>query len=170
VGTAISILVGQRIGERQPKLARKTIQMAFYFTIVYMSCWCVCYLVIPQFMVLPFLMQKNADAEYLVFTQQVSDQVTILLRFVVIYSIFDGMAIIYSNAIRGAGDTRFPVFISTFGSIFLLVIPALLLDHYQLATVLNLWCVITVFIMFSGVALYCRYLTGRWEKMSLIQH
>ena len=46
-----------------------------------------------------------------------------LLRFVAVYSFFDAMVVVFSATIRGAGDTRFIMWVSLISSAFLVIIP-----------------------------------------------
>lgn len=166
LGTAVSILVGQRIGERNIETAQKTIRMALALVMIYMGVWCISYLTIPEVLMSPFLMtMEKEDPAY---AQSVKDMVTILLRFVVVYSLFDGLAIIYNNAIRGAGDTTFPIYYVIIASFVMLICPLLVLKYYDMVTLNRCWMIVTGYIMVQGLGMWGRYLTGIWKSKSLI--
>src|SRR5262245_18871244 len=56
--------------------------------------------------------------------------VHMLLRFVALYSFFDGMAIVFGSAVRGAGDTRFSLIFIAVTSWTLMVIPTAVVFWY----------------------------------------
>jgi MATE family multidrug resistance protein len=92
-----------------------------------------------------------------------------LLRFVAVYSVFDGMNIIFASGIKGAGDTRFVMVMIFIFSIFGLTMPT-----YIALIVLNLslyvaWMIITIYIIILSFAFFFRFLGGKWKKMLVIE-
>ena len=103
VGMAVMTLVGKRIGEGRPKLAERTTWLAARSVATYMFVFGMLFVVFPETILLPFTGWHAASE-----MASIRDQVVVLLRFVAVYTFFDGMAIVFAFAVRGAGDTRFP--------------------------------------------------------------
>ncbi|MFH2025543.1 MAG: MATE family efflux transporter, partial [bacterium] len=99
-GVAVSVLVGQYLGDNKPELAQKSTYSGFHIMILYMTGMAILYLSYPILFIKPFMAGSNAAD-----MTAIRDIVIVLIRFVAIYSIFDTFNIIFAAAIKGAGDT-----------------------------------------------------------------
>lgn len=164
-GIAISVLVGQYLGAENPGLAQKSTYSGFHLTFVYMTSIAVAYVLVPDIFVTPFALKANPQEFNEIYGFSV-----ILLRFVAVYSVFDTLNIIFTSAIKGAGDTRFVMYISTGMSLFVLLIPTYLVvivfDYGLMAS----WVIATVYIVLLGIIFYLRFLGGKWKCMRVIEH
>ena len=115
---AVSALVGQRLGENRPEAAEKTTWSAFHIGFTYFGILALSYVLIPELFLLPFALQSDMEMFH-----PIARLATILLRFVAIYSLFDAANMIFSGALKGAGDTRFVAIVSIGLSWILMVIP-----------------------------------------------
>jgi MATE family multidrug resistance protein len=93
----------------------------------------------------------------------------VLLRFVAIYCLFDTMNIIFCSAIKGAGDTRYVMIMTTFLSVFILIIPVYLAVEVLEAGLMVAWVFATAYVISLGVAFYLRFLGGKWRSMRVIE-
>ena len=114
----------------------------------------------PDLILLPFRWKMN-PAEF----AAVRGDVVVLLRFVAIYALFDGMAVIFGSAIRGAGDTRFAMAYSVITGWLLMVLPAYVLKTQFGAGLISVWSCVTLFIVTLGLGFLWRFRTGRWKTM-----
>ena len=94
---AVSVLVGQRLGENRPVMAEKTTWSAFHLSFGFFGVLAIAYFLIPDVFIFPFGWQ--ADSQSFVPIRQVTIR---LLRFVAFYSLFDASNIVFSAAIKGA--------------------------------------------------------------------
>ena len=163
-GTAVSTIVGQRIGEGRPALAVISTWKAFAFSATYMVVFAAIYLGLPDLILMPFI-DASKPQEF----EAIRPLITNLLRFVAVYSLFDAMAIIFGAAIRGAGDTRFAVIFSQIGGIFVLVLPTWLGWKYFGTGVYFAWTMCTLYVSFLGVGFLWRFQQGRWKSMKIIE-
>lgn len=90
-----------------------------------------------------------------------------LFIFVAVYQVFDAMGITLSGALRGAGDTRFPMFIML-GCIWLVMVPLV----YVFGEVLEFglygaWTAGSLAIVLMGLCYFARFKTGKWKTMGL---
>ena len=159
LGIALSMSVGQNIGAGKPELAEYATNSAVQLGLVYMIFCAVLYLGVPHLMIAPF----EATAE----TVRVS---IVLLRFVAVYAVFDTLSILYSSAVKGAGDTHFVMRVTTALSIFVLIIPTYIaVDIYHSSLYLP-WAFCALFIISMGLTFFVRFIGGKWKSMSVIEN
>jgi len=96
------------------------------------------------------------------------DTVVVLLRFVAAYCLFDAMNVVFSGALKGAGDTRFILAMS------LLVTPMPLLAvwagmRWADGGLIWCWTVATLWVSSLGLIYGARFLAGRWRTMRVIE-
>lgn len=163
-GIAVSILVGQHLGGDRPDLAERSTGSGFRLTLIYMLTISLAYVVVPKLFLAPFAVGASPEEFAVIFPLAV-----VLLRFVALFGLFDTMNIIYSAAIKGAGDTRFVMLIMILFSMGGLAIPT-----YIAVVILNLslivcWVIVTVHIAVLGLIFLLRYRGGKWKKMRVIE-
>jgi MATE family multidrug resistance protein len=140
-GIAISMLVGQYLGADKPDLAQTSVYSGFHLTL-------------------------QADPRGFAEIYRYS---VVLLRFVAVYSIFDTLNIIFTSAIKGAGDTRFVMFMTVLLSLFVLIIPTYLaIVVFQYGLMVS-WVLATIYIIILGISFYLRFIGGRWKSMRVIE-
>ena len=86
-----------------------------------------------------------------------------------IFQAFDAMCIIYSGALKGAGDTRFPAMMSILYGWLVFLPASLFMTHVVHWGVAGAWGGATIFIMVLGVTLSWRWHHGRWEKIDIFK-
>ena len=161
VGQAISILVGQSIGARDIPHAVKCVKSARNLLFIYTACMLLLFLFGQELVMAPFVRGGSSEAETLRLAG-------IMLKFVAAFLFFDNMVILYSNAIRGAGDTRFAMWLICIAAWGGLGIPSIIM--YSLGcSVWALWGLLVVYIMVLGTCFYLRYCTGKWKSMRVIE-
>ena len=163
-GIAVSIMVGQRLGENRPELAERSTWSAFHLTFAYMGTIAVCYVVFPKLFILPFGAQANPD-EF----EVLSRIVVVLLRFVALYSLFDTLNIVLSAALKGAGDTRFVMISSLIVSWVIMVVPSYLAIMVFGQGLYVTWAFGTAYISLLGFVFLARFLKGQWKSMRVIE-
>jgi MATE family multidrug resistance protein len=164
LGTAVMTLVGQRIGEHRPDLAVRTAKCAFAVSSAYMGTFAFVYVFAPGLILHPYA-AYTSPADF----AALSDQVTLMLRFVAVYCFFDGMAVVFSAAVRGAGDTRWSLYFSTLASWLLMVAPTYIALTYFDGSIWIAWTSVTVFVTVLGLGFLARFLGGKWRSMRIIE-
>ena len=163
-GIAVSVMVGQYIGENNPKMARKSAYSGFHIAISYMTMMVILYLSVPDLFFKPFIASgNNADME------AIRKIVIVLIRFIAVYSIFDTFNIIFAAAIKGAGDTRFVMRMLAVLSASILIIPSYFALIVFKQNVYIGWAIVSVYIISLGIGFYLRFLGGKWETMRVIE-
>lgn len=175
LGQTVSILVGQGIGAQNIPYAERTVRSArlwLYFMLLIIG---ILFLIYPEPALTAFKLQPGTRAFELA---------KIMLRFVTAYLIFDGTGILYGSAIKGAGDTKFSMWIGASFAWLFFGIPCLIVyyfftrpdvrailraDRADMFNLWTLWTIIVTYIMILGTTFYLRYLGGKWKKMKVIE-
>jgi MATE family multidrug resistance protein len=158
MGIAVSMFVGKNIGAGSPDKAEYAANSAVQLGTIYMAICAALYVALPKLFIAPF----NATAE----TAQVA---IVLLKFVAIYSLFDTFSILYSSAVKGAGDTHFVMKITVLLSIFVLIIPTFISVVIFKSNLYIPWIFCSLFIVSLGVTFFIRFRLGKWKSMSVIE-
>jgi len=165
-GIATSVLVGRALGADKPEIAQKTTMSAAYITLGYMIFIALCYWFVPNVFLLPFKAQASAEQ-----FAAIKPIVRTLLIFVGFYSLFDTGNIIFSAALKGAGDTRFVCYASVVLSWVLLVVPSWLAITFLQgrARLYGAWFALTGYVCALAALFFLRFLAGKWKSMRVIE-
>lgn len=163
-GIAISILVGQYLGSERSDIAQTAVYSGFHLTFVYMASIAAAYVFLPDLFVSPFAHYADPEGFAEIYGYSV-----VLLRFVAIYCLFDTMNIIFCSAIKGAGDTRYVMIMTTILSVIVLIIPVYLTVEVLEAGLMVAWVFATAYVISLGVTFYLRFLGGKWKSMRVIE-
>lgn len=163
LGQAVSILVGQRLGSNQPRLAERSTYTGFFVAAVYMAALALLYVLVPSVFIEPFRTEQS-PAQW----ANVSEQVRMLLWFVAVYSVFDSVNIVFSFALRGAGDTVYVTLVSLFLAWPVMVIPSWLAwkEHWSFFWA---WGFASVYISVQSLCFLNRFRGGKWKSMRVIE-
>ena len=87
---------------------------------------------------------------------------------VAIYSFADALYVVFSFALRGAGDTRFVMWLT-----FALAWPVMILPTWWLIThdfsVYWPWAFATAYVGVMALCFWLRFRTGKWKAMRVIE-
>jgi MATE family multidrug resistance protein len=164
LGTAVSILVGNRIGDGKPDEAARITWLAFGVAAIYMLFFGAIFVGLPDLLLSPYSIEANAE-EF----QRIRPMVVKLLWFVAVYSLFDAMAIVFGAGLRGAGDTRFAMLFSFLSGWLLMVVPTWIGVKYWGWGVISAWTACTVYVVFLGLGFATRFQQGKWRSMRVIE-
>jgi len=164
IGIAVSVLVGQRLGRNDPECAARGVWSGFHLTFAYMATISALYVLIPDLFLAPFA-ARATPGEF----DEIRRISVVLLRFVAVYSLFDGMNIVFASGVKGAGDTRFVMMMIVVVSSLLLVLPTLIVVKVLHLGLYAAWTVVTVYVIALGFAFLARFLGGKWKSMRVIE-
>jgi MATE family multidrug resistance protein len=164
IGTAISTLVGRRVGEGRPQLAIRTTWLGFGLASAYTGAWALVYLFAQDAILAPFARHSDPAS-----FEPLRPIVETLLIYVVLYSFFDAMAVIFGAAIRGAGDTRFSLVYTGVVLWTAMVLPIWWIQRTG-GTLYACWKVMIVQLVVLGIGFLVRFVQGRWLSMHVIEH
>ncbi|MCK4850795.1 MAG: MATE family efflux transporter [Phycisphaerae bacterium] len=161
---ATSTLVGQFLGRNRPDLAQRSTSAALRMVTVYMVMIAAVFIFFPEPLVGLFKSrQSNNDPARMLELGRA------LLIFVACYSLVDGLAIIYSAALKGAGDTLFILIFTAVASWSVMVLPVYLCIVHFGTGIRTAFAFIMAYVTVSAVGFYLRYRGGKWKHMRVIE-
>lgn len=163
-GMAVSVLVGQHLGKDRPDLAQRSVYSSFHLTFLYMASVAAAYIFVPNIFIDPFASQADPAS-----FAAIRKTTLVLLRFVAIYSLFDALNIVFASAIKGAGDTRFVMFVIVVVSSLVLVVPSYIALVLLQAGIYTAWTIASIYISILGLVFLFRFLGGKWKFMRVIE-
>jgi len=158
IAHAVCTMVGRSIGQGRPDMARRRALIGAIVNASYMGSMGLIFLLFG-----PWLMQMVTDEGEVI---RVGTQ---LLMLAAVFQVFDAVAITYSNALRGAGDTLWQAAAGAVlvwgllvgGSVWIRYV------HPEWGAV-GPWGVATVYVIATGIVFAWRWRTGAWEHLDVI--
>ena len=164
LGIAVSVLVGQYLGKNRPDLAERGTYSGLHITILYMGGVALLYAFAPELFIAPYAAYAN-PTEF----ESVARLAGILLKFVAVYCVFDAMNIIFASAVKGAGDTRFVMIVTSILSTGVLIVPCYLVLFVFDLGIYAAWSAATGYVIVLGTVFMVRFLGGKWKSMRVIE-
>lgn len=164
LGIAVSMLVGRYVGEGATPRAEYAAYSGMHLALAYMLCVGSAYLLLPDIFIVPYTLGA-APGEY----RLIAATARLLLRFVALYSLFDALTLVFSSAIKGAGDTRFVVAVIALISGGVLIVPTILVVFVLKWSILGAWSVATCYVSLLGIVFFLRFRSGAWKRMQVIE-
>jgi MATE family multidrug resistance protein len=163
--TGNAILVGQTIGRGCPEEGVYSTSSTLHIIFIYMSLVVAFFIFWPEPLLSLFKAKRFTPGQY----AEIIELGVILMRFVAVFCLFDALNLVYSGAIKGAGDTRFIMWAIGALSLGVMIIPV-----YVAIEILNLgiytaWTLATIYICALGMAFMLRYRQGKWKTMRVIE-
>ena len=158
-------LVGQAIGNNTPDDGTVATDSAFKITMVYMALIAATFVFFPKPLLHLFRMQGHTPAQF----GEIMSLGVVLLRFVAFFCFFDSLNLVFSGALKGAGDTHFIMWTIAAMSIGLMIGPTFLAVEVFHAGIYTVWIIATLYVCALGIAFMLRYRQGRWKDMRVIE-
>jgi MATE family multidrug resistance protein len=158
-------LMGQAIGRGRPEEGAYATISAVHITLVYMLFLAVVFVLTPEPLLRLFRTDQHTPAQY----ADIMALGVILLRFVAAFSFFDALNLIFSSAIKGAGDTRFIMWTIGALSLGVMIIPVYVAVEVLGAGIYAAWTLATFYVWALGMAFMLRYRQGKWKRMRVIE-
>ena len=164
LGIAVSVLVGQHIGEHAVPTAEYAVYSGLHLALAYMLLVGIAYLTLPELFIRPFAF-NSAPGEY----DAIGTTARVLLRFVAFYSLFDALNLTFSSGLKGAGDTRFVLSGIALLSFCVLILPTALIVLVLHWGMLGAWTSASAYVAGLGTVFYLRFRNGAWKQMRVIE-
>lgn len=162
VAQAVAVLVGQHIGEKQPQRAIGDVWAGLQISLMYIAVVALSFVLVPEF----YLGWFQNDENPALWTE-VLRVAPVLLLFVALFTGFDSMNVIFSFALKGAGDTRFVTAIALMMPWPFMVFPTWWVMHWPNA-IYWAWGAASGYIILQALVFWRRFEGGRWKSMSVI--
>jgi MATE family multidrug resistance protein len=158
-------LVGQAIGRGRPEDGVYSTSSALHITMAYMMLLAAAFIFIPEPLLNLFRGHTHTPGQY----TEIMDLGVVLMRFVAVFCFFDALNLIFSGAIKGAGDTRFIMWTIAALSLGVMIVPVYLAVEVIGAGIYTAWTLATLYISALGLAFMLRYRQGKWKGMRVIE-
>jgi MATE family multidrug resistance protein len=156
VSIAATTLVGQYIGSDETAYAVRSGYTAIKMSLLYSGFVALLFLTVPRELVLMI----NQDP-------QVVSMGVKILRIAAIFLMFDSMGIASNGCLRGAGDTRWPMYIGVTYAWFLFVPLAYVGAMVLKGGAVGAWAGATVYIISLGLTYFLRFRNGKWRSIKI---
>lgn len=163
IGT--STLVGQAIGQGKPEKGVYATTSALHIALIYMALIAFILVSFPE----PLLKLFESKGNSIIQSNEIVALGKNLLRFVVIYCLFDALNLVYSGAIKGAGDTKFTMWAIGVLSLCIMIIPVFIAVEIFHAGIYTAWILASFYVCVLGMTFMMRYRQGKWKEMSVIR-
>ncbi len=159
---AVTTLVGQNLGRKNEEGAIKAAYSGFKLNCIYAGFMLSLFLAIPGVLVEIFK-PSHAGPEW----EEISKTAIPMIMLMSIYPLADGMLIVFSGAIRGAGDTTWAMIASSVlhwsAALYSFVLTQVLVLPPVFA-----WGLFVLVFPFFGLTFWLRFRSGKWKgKLSL---
>lgn len=158
-------LVGQAIGRGRPEEGVIATKSALHITLAYMALIAAVFVLMPEPLLDLFKAGNHSEAQY----AEIKETGVILMRFVAVFCLFDALNLVFSGAIKGAGDTHFIMWTIAFLSLGMMIIPVYLAVEVLGAGIYTAWTLVTFYACGLGMAFMLRYRNGKWKRMRVIE-
>jgi MATE family multidrug resistance protein len=158
---AVTALVGQFIGARDYATAKKAAYLSLRVAWIYSGTMVIIFVTATRALVGTFVSGFGPEGV------EIARLATIMLRLAALYILADSAQLVFAGALRGAGDTRWVMYISV-GLHWVFSIIAIVLIRVVQVPPVAAWVSFIVFVILLGVAMFLRFRTGRWQEIRMI--
>lgn len=160
-----SVLVGRYLGADRPDDAARATRRAFGITAIYATVIAAVLVAWPEVFLAAFR-PTDPEANFAAIARTSCH----LIYFIAAYSLADAVNIVYSAALKGAGDTRYVMWTLVTVASTVLITPLFVSAHFFGINLYTAWVFLTGYVLVLASAYWLRYRTGRWRSMRVIEH
>ncbi len=160
MGAAVTSVAGHRIGAGDYREARRTAYVALAAAWTYSGTMMLVFFFAAPSLAGVFLRGAPGGAAAMPLA-------VTMIRLAGLYTLADAAQLVFSGALRGAGDTRAVMRISA-GLHWIFAVSAFVLIRIVRADPLSVWMVFIAFVIVFGLGVFLRFRRGRWEEIRLI--
>lgn len=161
LGIGIQILVSKYQGLKRPDLAARVVKNACKIGYAYAGTVGAAFFFFAPFFVGIFIPEGSPDAA------EIAAKTYPLMKLVSFFVLFDATYLIFGEAIRGAGDTKYYMYVMLFCAWALLIPGTWFIVYKMHGTVFMVWSWLTFYAALTAVLMLWRFLAGRWKKISI---
>lgn len=145
-----STMVGQNLGKNNIKEAKRYAIISNILSTIFMVIIGIIFYISVPFVVKGFTYNVKID-----------NLVISVIRIIAIFQPFLSLTFVISSALQGAGDTKFPMYLTLIGIWLIRVVLGYILAVIFNMGLMGIWIAYSIDITFRGIALLIRFLKGR---------
>jgi len=157
---AVTALVGQWIGRRRVDIAKARYRTALKIGVTYMTIMGLLFVIFRNQLVGLFISDPATGQDVLKYGGN-------FLMFAAAFQFFDAISIVTSGALKGAGDTKWPMAAGMISAWFIFLPLGYVLSFHTSMGVYGAWFGANVYIYLLGASLFWRFLSGKWQKIDI---
>jgi len=157
VQIGVSTLVGQNMGARNIPGARQAARAGLTLVLAYTAALALLFVAAPRLLLSPFTRAASEEIVRLAVP---------MLQLAALYLMFDGASLVFSGALRGAGDTFWAMVIGVAFHVLLLTVCGAAI-HWFHAGPVTVWASVCCTIFLGCAAFFLRYRQGCWQRFRL---
>jgi len=166
---ATSALVGQSLGAKKPEEAEKVVYESLKMVSLFMGIMAVVLIAFPKYLVMPFI--TRSDPNY----AEVLHLAAIYLLIVGISEVPLGWIFVLGGALRGAGDTKSPMYVTAVSKLLFRILPAyifgfgisLWIIHIKGMGVIAAWLAMSLETFTSAAMFWWLFKRGKWKSIKV---
>ena len=166
INVAINSIVGKYIGAKKPDIAASRARVGVSIATVYMTT-CATVFVIFRYEFMEMFISSDQYTPH--------DRIEIvrlganMLIVVAIFQTVDALGIVYTGALRGAGDTLFPGIVTAIYSwVFIVGGGWVAIEFFPQLGSIGPWIAASVYIILIGITMAIRFERGGWRSIDLL--
>ncbi len=164
ISIATATLVGEYIGQKKPDIAEKSVYSALKISVVYSSVLAILFWIAPTQLL--ELFRAEADSGF--HSEAFHVRGAFVVRLIGLYTVLDTVFIVYTGALKGAGDTRFAMWAQVVIAWIFFVPPVyLMVIHFGMG-LYSAWSWLVVYVVVLAVVFHTRFRSGYWKSIRMI--
>ena len=163
LGMANLTLVGRYIGKKRPDVSVKVTWNAVKLALSYVLAVGFLFFAFPGLFVNIFGSPDSAEFAPILAASRP------LMKVLAFFILFDAISIIFADALRGAGDTRFQMIIGS-ALAWLLFVPGIYyLVNISRSGLMAVWAWALVYVILLSAVFWLRFNAGRWRAINILK-
>jgi MATE family multidrug resistance protein len=166
LSVAVNSLVGRYIGAGQPDTAVARTRLALRMAMAYMTACAALFLIFRHQLVGWFIGGQDLDAAHAARIIEIGATLMILTA---VFQTADAFGIIYTGALRGAGDTVWPGLVTAIYSwVFIIGLGWALTKVAPQLESTGPWAASALYVIVYGITMWARFRGGKWRSIRLL--
>ena len=159
MGQAVTSLTGRYIGAGQPEMVRRATFSGIKSCFLYGVFMSALFVLAPGMLVDVFAHGEGYES--------VRPMAIMMLKLAAIYTMADGLLVVFDGALRGVGDTRWTMRVSA-GLHWLMALASIILIRVLHVPPVMAWVALIVFVLIITVVLARRFLGETWRTLDVL--
>lgn len=164
LGLAAQTLLGRYVGAGDQKSAYRAVISSLKIGAVYIACIGATFILFPSQYIAIF----TSESPGAVSAGEVRDTVRILMLMLVVRGFADMIDIVLSNALKGAGDTKFVMVFSLALAWTMLGVGEYIIIEVLKAGIYVAWVWAILYLIVMALGYWIRFKSGKWRKIDLL--
>ncbi|WP_424244890.1 MATE family multidrug resistance protein [Elusimicrobium posterum] len=161
LGLGVQVVVGRYMGMKRADQVTKVVKNASKIGFAYATTLGLLFFFVPTFFIGIFLPAGAQNG------MEITKLAMPLMNIVSFFVLFDCIYLIFGDAIRGAGDTKFHMFTMVFCGWFLLLPGTYYFVYVTQKSVVFVWSWLTFYAAITAVFMTVRFFMGKWKKIDI---